>query len=317
MALSSRMPDLESFGVFLAIAETGSLGSAARELGLTQQAVSRRLASMEAKAGVTLAARTTRGSSLTSAGNIRAEWASRLLEVAHDIDAGMGSLREEGCQRINVVASQTITEHLMPHWLLSLRAADSQQTASVPEVNLTATNSEHAIASVRGGAADLGFVERPGAPAGLGSCVVGHDELVVVVSPSHKWARNSRVVSARELAQTPLITREPLAGIRNSLSVALRRSLGDAMQQAPPSVLELPTAAAMRAAVLAGAGPAAMSQLAVADDLAVGRLSAITISQLDLRRELRAIWVGGRAPPPGAIRSFLSHINTRTRPVRR
>jgi DNA-binding transcriptional LysR family regulator len=311
------MPDLESFEVFLAIAETGSLGSAARELGLTQQAVSRRLASMEAKAGVTLAARTTRGSSLTSAGNIRAEWASRLLEVAHDIDAGMGSLREEGCQRINVVASQTITEHLMPHWLLSLRAADSQQTASVPEVNLTATNSEHAIASVRGGAADLGFVETPGAPAGLGSCVVGHDELVVVVSPSHKWARNSRVVSARELAQTPLITREPRAGIRNSLSVALRRSLGDAMQQAPPPVLELPTAAAMRAAVLAGAGPAAMSQLAVADDLAVGRLSAITISQLDLRRELRAIWVGGRAPPPGAIRSFLGHINTRTRPVRR
>ena len=51
MALSSRMPDLESFEVFLAIAETGSLGSAARELGLTQQAVSRRLASMEAKAG--------------------------------------------------------------------------------------------------------------------------------------------------------------------------------------------------------------------------------------------------------------------------
>jgi DNA-binding transcriptional LysR family regulator len=245
-----------------------------------------------------------------------AEWASRLLEVAHDIDAGMGSLRDEGCQRINVVASQTITEHLMPHWLLSLRAAKSQQTGSVPEVNLTATNSEHAIASVRGGAADLGFVERPGAPAGLGSCVVGHDELVVVVAPSHKWARNSRVVSARELAQTSLVTREPRAGIRNSLTVALRRSLGDAMQQAPP-VLELPTAAAMRAAVLAGAGPAAMSRLAVADDLAVSRLSAITVSHLDLRRELRAIWVGGRAPPPGAISSFLSHINTRTRPVRR
>jgi DNA-binding transcriptional LysR family regulator len=310
------MPDLESFEVFLAIAETGSLGSAARELGLTQQAVSRRLASMEAKAGVTLAARTTRGSSLTSAGNIMAEWASRLLEVAHDIDAGMGSLREEGCQRINVVASQTITEHLMPHWLLSLRAAKSQQTGSVPEVNLTATNSEHAIASVRGGAADLGFVERPGAPAGLGGCVVGHDELVVVVAPSHKWARNSRVVSARELAQTSLVSREPRAGIRNSLTVALRRSLGDAMQQAPP-VLELPTAVAVRAAVLAGAGPAVMSRLAVADDLVVSRLTAITVSHLDLRRELRAIWVGGRAPPPGAVRSFLSHINTRTRPVTR
>jgi DNA-binding transcriptional LysR family regulator len=65
------MPDLGSFEVFLAIAETGSLGSAARELGLTQQAVSRRLASMEAKVGVRLAARTSRGSSPISAGIAR------------------------------------------------------------------------------------------------------------------------------------------------------------------------------------------------------------------------------------------------------
>jgi DNA-binding transcriptional LysR family regulator len=316
MALSSRMPDLESFEVFLAIAETGSLGNAARELGLTQQAVSRRLASMEAKVGVTLAARTTRGSTLTPAGTVMAQWASRLLDVAHDIDAGLGSLREEGCQRIKVVASQTIADYLMPQWLLSLRAANSQQTSGVPEVSLTATNSEHAIASVRGGAADLGFVEKPGSPAGLGSCVVGHDELVIVVPPSHKWARNSQVVSARELAETPLVTREPRAGIRNSLAVALRRSLGDDVQQAPP-VLELPTAAALRGAVVAGAGPAVMSRLAVADDLAVGRLRAITVSHLDLRRELRAIWVGGRAPPAGAIRNFLTHISTRTKPVRR
>jgi DNA-binding transcriptional LysR family regulator len=73
----------------------------------------------------------------------------------------------------------------------------------------------------------------------------------------------------------------------------------------------------MRGAVVAGAGPAAMSRLAVADDLAAGRLRAITVSQLDLRRELRAIWVGGRAAPAGAIRTFLTHINTRTKPVRR
>jgi DNA-binding transcriptional LysR family regulator len=132
---------------------------------------------------------------------------------------------------------------------------------------------------------------------------------VVVVPPNHKWARNAQAVSARKLAQTPLVSREPRAGIRNSLDVALRRSLGDDTQQAPP-VLELPTAAAVRGAVLAGAGPAVMSRLAVADDLAVGRLNAITVSRLDLRRDLRAIWVGGRAPPAGAIRSFLIHIGT-------
>ena len=196
-----------------------------------------------------------------------------MLDVAREIDAGMGSLRKEGLQRIRVAASQTIAEQLMPHWLLALQtrgAARRYGTAG----DLTATNSDKAIAAVRDGAADLGFVENPGTPKGLGSCVVGSDELVIVVPPDHKWARRSRVVTAGELAKTPLVTREPHSGIRDSLSVALRRVLGDDMQQAAP-VMELASAAAMRAAVLAGAGPAAMSRLAVADDLAIGRLHAV------------------------------------------
>jgi DNA-binding transcriptional LysR family regulator len=310
MPLSNRMPELTSFELFLAIAETGSLGRAARRFGLTQQAVSKRLASMEAQIGVTLAVRTTQGSQLTPAGLIVAEWAAHLLEVAHEIDAGMDSLRKEGRERVKVMASQTIAEHLMPHWLLSLQNAARMHDGKVPQVILTATNSEHTIASVRDGTADLGFVENPGPPVGLGSCVVGHDELVVVVPPGHKWTRHSRVVTPRELAQTPLVTREPHSGIRDSLTVALRRVLGEDMQQAPP-VLELTSAAAMRAAVLAGAGPAAMSRLAVADDLAVGRLRAITIHEVDLRRKFRAIWVGGRTPPAGAIRNLVSHITSR------
>ena len=68
MLLSSHMPDLASFEVLLAIAKTGSLGAAAREVGLTQQAVSARLASMEAQTGVQLAVRTARGSQLTPGG---------------------------------------------------------------------------------------------------------------------------------------------------------------------------------------------------------------------------------------------------------
>ena len=312
MPLSPRMPDLASFEIFAAIAETGSLGRAARELGLTQQAISRRLASMEAQIGVTLAVRTTRGSQLTPAGMIVADWAARLLEVAHEIDAGLGSLRKEGRERIRVSASQTISEQLMPHWLLSLQAEAARRGDTPPQVILTATNSDHAIASVRDGGADLGFVENPGTPKGLGTCVVGGDELVIVVPPGHKWAKRSRVVTAREIAETPLVAREPHSGIRDSLAAALRQVLGDDMQQAPP-VLELTSAAAMKAAVLAGAGPAAMSKLAVADDLAVGRLHAITIPELDLRRKFRAIWVGGRNPPAGAIRDLLSHVGSRNR----
>lgn len=66
------MPELAAFEVLLAIARTGSLGAAGRELGLTQQAVSSRLASLESQTGVRLVQRSTRGSRLT-----RRVWWSR------------------------------------------------------------------------------------------------------------------------------------------------------------------------------------------------------------------------------------------------
>ena len=302
------MPDLGSLEVFVAIAQTGSLGGAARELGLTQQAVSRRLAVLEARTGVTLAIRTTRGSQITPAGTSLAEWAAQLLEVAHDIDTALGSLRIEGTQRLTVVASPTIVEYLMPHWLLSLRSAASRRNETAPRIDLAAANSAQATALVRYGAVDLGFVETPQPPEGLRHCVVSTDELVVVVSPNHEWARLSRAVSALELAQTSLVCREPRAGIRDSLAVALRGALGVEVQQAPP-ILELPSAGAVRAAVLAGAGPAALSRLAVSRRSG----SRPTTGNRGFRRSICAAIFGlsgsAEAPNlPARSKALLTHI---------
>lgn len=308
--LSPHMPQLGGFEVFLAIARTGSLGAAGREFGLTQQAVSARLASIEAQTGVTLVVRTPRGSQLTPSGIVVAEWADRLLEVARYVDAGLATLRSEKRKRVKVAASLTVAEQLMPRWLVSLQVATSRYGATAPEVIMTATNSDQAISAVRDGTADLGFIETPYAPTALRSRVIGRDELVVVVPADHKWARRQRALTAAELSKTPLVTRETGSGTRDSLTAALRRALGDANRQAPPALV-LSSAAAVRAAVVAGAGPAVMSRLAVTDDLAIGRLHAVAVPELDLRRQLRAIWVGGRAPPAGAVRDLLSHITSR------
>jgi DNA-binding transcriptional LysR family regulator len=89
------MPELSALEVFLAVARTASLGAAGRELGLTQQAVSARLTSIEAQTGVRLAVRTVRGTQLTPAGVVVAQWANKLLDVAQQVDAGLGSLRTE------------------------------------------------------------------------------------------------------------------------------------------------------------------------------------------------------------------------------
>ncbi|QUR69737.1 LysR family transcriptional regulator [Mycobacterium spongiae] len=305
------MPELSALEVFLAIARTGSIGAASREFGLTQQAVSARLASIEAQTGVALIVRTPRGSQLTPSGAVVAEWADRLLDVAYSVDAGLAALLSEQRTRVRVAASLTIAEQLMPRWLVSLQVAASQRGVASPHVIMTATNSDQAITAVRDGSADLGFIETPSAPTGLRSRVIANDELVLVVPTSHAWARRQRPVTPVELSQTALVTREPGSGTRDSLTAALQRTLGDALRQTPP-LLELSSAAAVRAAVVAGAGPAVMSRLAVADDLEIGRLRAVPVLELDLSRDLRAVWMGGRNPPAGAARELLAHITSRT-----
>jgi len=234
------------------------------------------------------------------------EVTDRLLAVAHEVDTGLASLREDSRTRIRISASMTVAEQLLPRWLVAMQASSLARGATPARVELTATNSDRVIEHVRDGSADLGFIEGPAAPSDLRSRVIARDELVLVVRPDHRWARRSTPVPAAELRATALVTRERGSGTRDYLTAALRTALGDTMVQAEPAI-ELSTAAAVRAAVLAGAAPAVLSKLAVADDVQAGRLRAVPVAGVDLHRDLRALWSGGATPPAGAIRDLLGH----------
>src|SRR5262249_51631338 len=127
MPLSGHVPDLSAIEVLLAVAHHGSLNAAAAEIGVSQQAVSARIRSIEAQTGVLLVRRGPRGSELTSDGVVVAEWAARLLDVAAEFDAGLAALRQDRRQRLRVSASLTIAEQLLPSWLVSFRSATKRQ----------------------------------------------------------------------------------------------------------------------------------------------------------------------------------------------
>jgi len=315
MPLSAHIPDLGALEMLLGVAQTGSLNSAAQQIGVSQQAVSARIRAMEAQTGVPLVLRSPRGSSLTPQGAVIAEWASRLLDVAAGLDAGIAALRTDRRSRLRVSSSSTIAEQLLPTWLSSFRAA-GHPAGPAPDVVLTAVNSETVVGHVADGAADLGFIEGPRRPARLRSRVIGHDRLAVVVAPSHPWTRRHSGISAAELAAAPLVSREGGSGTRDTLAAALTAALGAGYVQAPPA-LSVSTTAAVRAAVLAGAAPAVISELAVADDLARGRLIEVRTPELELRRTLRVIWAGAASPPAGAARDLIAHIASRANSPRR
>jgi DNA-binding transcriptional LysR family regulator len=254
---------------------------------MTQQAASERVRRLEAALGVQVVRRSRHGSELTQAGMLVCDWAAQLTELAAGLEASVAALRGEQNAALRVSASLTIAEYLIPRWLVSLQRA-AHARGDTLAVHLTAANSDDVADQVRHGRAELGFVEGPEVPDDLAWHQIGTDSLVLVVPEGHPWGRRRAPVDAAELAGTALVTREPGSGTRKALDVALRAALGP-VTLAPP-LLELSGTAAVRGAVLAGAGPAVLSSLAVADDLASGRLSAVPVSGLTLRRRLLAVW---------------------------
>ncbi|MFF3460258.1 LysR family transcriptional regulator [Streptomyces sp. NPDC002730] len=300
--LAHRVPDLGALELLLAVARHGSLGRAARELGITQPAASSRIRSMERQLGVALVDRSPRGSRLTDAGALVTDWARRVVEAAEAFDAGAQALRGRRDSRLRVAASMTIAEYLLPGWLIALRA-ERPGTA----VSLMAGNSAMVARSLLAGEADLGFVEGLSVPEGLDGTPIGHDRLVVLAAPSHPWARRRSPLPLAELAATPLILRERGSGTRQVLDSALSEYGGLA-----DPLLELASTTAVKAAAVSGAGPAVLSELAVTEELTARRLTAVPVEDVDLHRDLRAVWPTSHRPT-GPARDLLTL--TRRRPT--
>jgi DNA-binding transcriptional LysR family regulator len=286
MTLPERVADLMPFDLLLSVARLGSVGLAAQAHGISQPAASTRIRRLERRLGVTLIERSPHGSRLTPHGELVAGWAQAAVDAAAALDAGVTSLRERSDAVLRVVASMTVAEYLLPGWLTALRGRRQMTT-----VALTAGNSAEVAAAVLNGTADIGFVEGPDLPPGLAARQAGKDTLTVVVAPDHPWARRRSGITAAELAAAPLVAREPTSGTRRSLEEALRARAG--LERVPP-VAELSSTTAIKAAVAAGIGPAVLSSLAVAAELAAGTLRAVPVTGLDLTRRLLAVWLEGR-----------------------
>ncbi|MFN3339745.1 MAG: LysR family transcriptional regulator [Dietzia sp.] len=277
--MTRTWPDLVVLELLVGVDEYGSLSAAARRVGMAQPNASRAVKQLERHFGTPLLRRHPRGATLTPHGTVIAHWARRVLAEATRLLDVAESLQTERSATLTVGASMTVAEQLMPRWLGALRG-------SRPEVgiHLQVHNSVRVTELVLDGTCDVGFVESPTVPRGLHASTVARDRLVVVASPSHPWARRRTPPTIAELAATRLVVREPGSGTRTTLDRALEE-----YERAEP-LLELASAAAIRTSVLDGVGPAVMSSLAIADQVATGELRAIHVDGLELNRELRAVW---------------------------
>jgi DNA-binding transcriptional LysR family regulator len=273
---------------FAAFARQRSFSAAATELRVSQPAVSKHIAELEAAIGVKLVDRARRDGALTSAGEFVANYVLRAEALLVQADLGAAQFRESGTGSVTIVASSLTGTYVLPEII-----ADFTYAHPGIRVDLKVGTASEAVERLRSHRAELGFVAGTVAAPEIEAAPLLEYEVVLVGKPAILPRRPSREV----LEQVTWLTREEGAATRISSDAGLAR-----LGIVPMRSLELPTIESLLEAVRKGYGLAAISRNVVAADLRSGTLAVIEVRGWDVRNTVSVLRVRDATLTPAADR---------------
>ncbi|HUS24681.1 MAG TPA: LysR family transcriptional regulator [Candidatus Binatia bacterium] len=267
--------DSTDFTAFLAVADTRSFSRAAERLHLSQPAISKRIASLESRAGRRLFDRVGRRVVLTEAGETLVPYARRVLEHLEDGRRALSQLAGRVAGRLSIGTSHHIGLHRLP-------SALRRFVARHPGVDLDVQfmDSEVACEAVLQGRLELGIVTLPTRPlAHLHTRRIWPDPLAVMVARKHPLAR-ARRVTLPELARHPAVLPDQRTYTHRIVTAELRK------HGVTPDV-RLATNYLETLKVLVGIG---LGWSVLPESMLDASLRALRVPGLKMQRELGAVW---------------------------
>jgi len=203
--------NFELYKVFYTVARTGSFSQAAKELFISQSAVSQSIRGLEESAGCPLFIRGARNVKLTSAGKMlfsHVEQAYNLLKSAENKLLEMQSLR---FGEIKIGVGDTILKYLLTPYL-------QQFIRDYPKIKIQIINrtSPGIIDSIKRGAVDFGLVTLPVNDRDIETTLFREVEDVFVASQRFNQL-SGREVCISELSTVPLLLLQKESATRRNL----------------------------------------------------------------------------------------------------
>lgn len=283
--------------VFLAVAHAQSFSRAAGHIHLSQPTLSQHMSELEDELGVRLFARHSRSVSLTEAGRVFEDYATRVVAT---LAAGKQAIAElDGLKRGSLVVGASTTPGT---YVLPARIARFREQYPGVTVALRIANSRAVEERVRDGEVDLavigGHVLGPSERCVAAGII---DELELIVPPDYPL--KTRTLSRERLAHEALLIREEGSATRQATERALRQA-GVTFRPA----MELDHTETIKRAVMAGLGVAFVSRYAVEDEVRAGRLRTLAVQGVTIRRHFHVIH-DERRPLSASARAFMSFLD--------
>lgn len=209
--------DLVLLQSFLAVAEHRTMTKAARALGLTQPALTRRLQLLEEDLGARLFERSRRGMALTEAGRVVSEEARAMVDRYTALREQLRARTSLETGVVRIGGGATAVSFVVPEAI-----ARFQKQHPGVRFHVREAGSREVEADVRDERIELGIVTLPLHSREFEVVPLRRDRIVLVAAPDHPLARRRRPVDVKDLAGHAFVGFEAGSAIRQLIDTALR-----------------------------------------------------------------------------------------------
>lgn len=281
--MRSDIIDSRQLLAFKTLAETGSFTLAAKQLNLTQSAVSHSIKALEDDLGCPLINRLGRRIHLTEAGDI-------FLAAAESVHRRMRSVRSElealgrwGAGRLRIGAGTTACQYILPTVIREFR-----QTFPDCQLSISPNDAKELMEELRSNEIDLALTLPPAASDDIDSQTVFEDQLLFAVAPSHPWS-NRKIAPAGEVDEQTFVTYS-----KRSLTFEIIRRHFRNEGRNLAKVIELGSMEAIKELVKIGIGVGIIAPWVAQKEIAEQSIHLLAPSRKPLKRAWGVCYVKGR-----------------------
>jgi LysR family transcriptional regulator, low CO2-responsive transcriptional regulator len=276
--------------------KTRSVTAAAKELHLTQPAVTLQLRNLQELAGLPLIQRTGDGMLLTAAGREVLALGERVEAAIASCETSLEMMAGKTAGRISIGAVST-AKYFVPFAISGFSRLHPKL-----EIALTIGNRQEISTALRGYDLDFAIMGRPPVDIDMNVHLIGDHPHVIIAPTAHRLAQKSRVKLA-DLAGETFLMREPGSGTRG-----LMEQLFEQAGVHPNIGMAMSSNETIKQAVIAGLGIAFISAHTVATELDERRLVTLDVAGLPIVRQWFVLSRKDKVllPPAQAMLDFLS-----------
>ncbi|WP_126428108.1 LysR family transcriptional regulator [Brevibacillus marinus] len=258
---------------FVTVAEKKNFTRAAQELHVTQSAVTLAIKTLEKNYKTKLLDRTNKYVRLTKAGEILYHHAKEILSHYEKVQRLIDDLIHSASGPLSIGSSYTFGEYLLPGIIAKFKQL---YPLIIPSVSIR--NSKRIISQLLRHELDLGIIEGDLQHPELLIQPFAQDEMVVIVSASHRLA-GVMEVEVEELLDETWIFREEGSGTRQATDRFFEK-----IGTFPASTMSFGSSQIIKGSVEAGLGISILSEYAVRRELDLGTIHTVRIKNQPITR---------------------------------